>query len=582
MSQSILGQMDAVTSASLKRKFEEVDVGSPISTPKDSDDEISNSDSADSCDSLNPPTTTSLIPTSILKRQKLMRRKNVRFDQVTVYYFPRRQGFTSVPSQGGSSLGMAQRHNSIRRYTLCEFAQEQEVSHREILRGHLKEEKLRTRKLKLTKNGTVESEEAEILTLEDVSDEDIDVDNVEVDNYFFLQPLATKRRRALLRASGVHRIDAEEKQELRAIRLSREECGCDCRLYCDPEACPCSQAGIKCQVDRMSFPCGCSRDGCGNLAGRIEFNPIRVRTHYLHTIMKLELENKRPPARLASPEVEHSQVFTEGHSCSLSQETQDFQEFIAENCHLENESAVRHLQSAEEMARLKEEEEDEDSSGSSLSLDSSVESLSVCLVEEPLAGSGGVIDNLANTPVLLDAKLPLGSSVLCFTGTSDQMTSSIGDQSFLSSAPVVYYQIDQNSVLGVRELQDFEHPGGTSGELKDKDLSNFPVFASSPIHCSTPEEQASMPSQETSQECLRADFAYAEDCRPPVAMSTGPDSFCPLRHVRLPNHLGDGCGAGAAAGELSIAEPQRESASILSEIPKPQVEAFPGGSAMAV
>ena len=100
----------------------------------------------------------------------------------------------------------------------------------------------------LTKNGTVESVEADGLTLDDVSDEDIDVENVEVDDYFFLQPLPTKRRRALLRASGVHRIDAEEKQELRAIRLSREECGCDCRLYCDPEACACSQAGIKCQV----------------------------------------------------------------------------------------------------------------------------------------------------------------------------------------------------------------------------------------------------------------------------------------------------------------------------------------------
>lgn len=96
----------------------------------------------------------------------------------------------------------------------------------------------------------MESEEADGLTLEDVSDDDIDVENVEVDDYFFLQPLPTKRRRALLRASGVHRIDAEEKQELRAIRLSREECGCDCRLYCDPEACACSQAGIKCQVSQ--------------------------------------------------------------------------------------------------------------------------------------------------------------------------------------------------------------------------------------------------------------------------------------------------------------------------------------------
>lgn len=89
--------------------------------------------------------------TSILKRQKQLRRKNVRFDQVTVYYFARRQGFTSVPSQGGSSLGMAQRHNSVRSYTLCEFAQEQEVNHREILREHLKEEKLHAKKMKVPK-----------------------------------------------------------------------------------------------------------------------------------------------------------------------------------------------------------------------------------------------------------------------------------------------------------------------------------------------------------------------------------------------------------------------------------------------
>ncbi|XP_074421024.1 cysteine/serine-rich nuclear protein 2 isoform X3 [Larus michahellis] len=393
--------MDAIASAGLKRKCEDADVGSPGSN---SDDEISNSDSADSCDSVNPSSSTGFIPTSILKRQKQLRRKNVRFDQVTVYYFARRQGFTSVPSQGGSSLGMAQRHNSVRRYTLCEFAQEQEVNHREILREHLKEEKLHAKKMKvlpgqrgvageiaagkrlpelrwslsvsqLTKNGTVESEEADGLTLEDVSDDDIDVENVEVDDYFFLQPLPTKRRRALLRASGVHRIDAEEKQELRAIRLSREECGCDCRLYCDPEACACSQAGIKCQVDRMSFPCGCSRDGCGNMAGRIEFNPIRVRTHYLHTIMKLELENKRQGGRPPAPEEEAAAAAHGSAGDWLGPqpaETQDFQEFMAEN-----ETAVMHLQTAEELERLKAEE---DSSNGS-----SVESLGVCILEEPLA-----------------------------------------------------------------------------------------------------------------------------------------------------------------------------------------------------
>ncbi|KAL0184945.1 hypothetical protein M9458_020641, partial [Cirrhinus mrigala] len=168
-----------------------------------------------------------------------MRTRRVHFEKVTVYYFSRRQGFTSVPSQGGSTLGMSSRHSCVRQYTLGEFAMEQERIHRDMLRDHLKEEKLNSIRLR--------SEEANALTLDDISDDDLDIDNTEVDEYFFLQPLTTKKRRALLRSSGVKKIDVEEKHELRAIRVSREDCGCDCRLFCDPETCTCSLAGIKCQ-----------------------------------------------------------------------------------------------------------------------------------------------------------------------------------------------------------------------------------------------------------------------------------------------------------------------------------------------
>ncbi|CAL8367053.1 unnamed protein product [Lota lota] len=374
--------MEAGSSLGLKRRYEEVDHSSAFSTPKDSDDEVSNSDSADSCDSLNPPSGAPFAPTSILRRHKPSPGgKRVRFDLVTVYYFPRRQGFTSVPSQGGSSLGMARHHSSIRHYTLGEFAREQESSHRHTLRQHLRQEKLNARKMKLTRNGTVECTQADLLTLDDVSDEDLDVDAVEVDDCFFLQPLPTKRRRALLRASGVARIDAREKAELRAIRLSREECGCDCRLYCDPRHCGCSQAGIKCQVDRMAFPCGCSRDGCGNMAGRIEFNPLRVRTHYLHTVMKLGLEKSLlgpgeqqypadtdlllSPSSTCPPSPElpcSSSSSSSSSSLSVAAGGLDFQleesEVEAERDILEreNETAVLHLQSAEEQERREREE----------------------------------------------------------------------------------------------------------------------------------------------------------------------------------------------------------------------------------
>ncbi|XP_072300423.1 cysteine/serine-rich nuclear protein 3 [Eucyclogobius newberryi] len=284
----------------LKRKFEEEEeaaeaaaAASPGSSARESDDEVSCSESGDSSDSVNLAASGPFTPGSILKREKRLRNRRVQFENVTVYYFSRRQGFTSVPSQGGSTLGMSSRHSWVRQYSLGEFAVEQERIHRDMLRDHLKEEKLNSIKLKLTKNGTVESEEANSLTAEDISDDDIDLDNTEVDEYFFLQPLTTKKRRALLRLSGVKKIDVEEKHELRTIRVSREDCGCDCRLFCDPETCACSIAGIKCQVDRMSFPCGCTKEGCSNSTGRVEFNPIRVRTHFLHTIMKLELEKSR-------------------------------------------------------------------------------------------------------------------------------------------------------------------------------------------------------------------------------------------------------------------------------------------------
>ncbi|XP_059184304.1 cysteine/serine-rich nuclear protein 3-like [Centropristis striata] len=275
----------------LKRKLEEGPP--PYLSLQGSDDDVSCSDSGNSSDSLNHPVPSGLLDSNLQQQSKRLRGRNVHFESVTVYYFNRRQGFTSVPTQGGSTLGMSPRHSGVRRFTLREFAMEQKRSHRNMLRDHLKEEKLNSIKLKLTKNGTVSSVEADSLTLDDISEDDLDVDNTEVDDYFFLQPLTTRRRRTLLRASGVRRIDVDEKHELRALRMSREECGCRCRGICHPETCACSLAGIKCQVDRMSFPCGCTKDGCSNNTGRLEFNPVRVRTHFLHTIMKLELEKSR-------------------------------------------------------------------------------------------------------------------------------------------------------------------------------------------------------------------------------------------------------------------------------------------------
>ncbi|KAI3354828.1 hypothetical protein L3Q82_004635 [Scortum barcoo] len=303
----------------LKRKFEEVDEDPCYSSPSslssacsgwDSEGESCYSDTLDSTPSNPSSPATNFNTTSILKKSKRARRGNVTFDQVTVFFFPRCQGFTSVPSRGGCTLGMMQRHSVLRTYTLAEFAVEQRLLRREKLLNRLREEKLEALKLKLTKNGTQENEEAERLTVDDIPEQDIDISGASLEEGSFLQPYPPKRRYTLLKAAGVKKIDKEEKRQLHELRISRENCGCDCQGFCEPETCSCSLAGIKCQMDHSSFPCGCTKDGCGNTEGRIEFNSTRVQTHYIHTIMKLELEKRLEEQSSTEEEEENTTAAT--------------------------------------------------------------------------------------------------------------------------------------------------------------------------------------------------------------------------------------------------------------------------------
>ncbi|XP_039211185.1 cysteine/serine-rich nuclear protein 1 isoform X1 [Crotalus tigris] len=303
----------------LKRKHDELDddlsyiSSSSTSSPFSSSSALSGweSDEENSQVGLQPTLALNMdfTPTSILKKSKRLRRNNVEFDRVTVFYFPRCQGFTSVPSCGGCTLGMARKHGFSREFTMSEFCKQQQIVRREKLKDRLKEERLEALKLKLTMNGTKVSEEAKRLTIEDISVDDVDISNVDLENSFFLQPYTTKKRRALLKAMGVKKIDREEKRQLQRIRLSRENCGCDCQGFCDPETCSCSVAGIKCQMDYTSFPCGCTRDGCGNTEGRIEFNQARVQTHFLHTLRRLELEENQQNSESELPFRDHLHPF---------------------------------------------------------------------------------------------------------------------------------------------------------------------------------------------------------------------------------------------------------------------------------
>ncbi|KAB0390533.1 hypothetical protein E2I00_017552, partial [Balaenoptera physalus] len=188
---------------------------------------------------------------SILKRAPRKRPGRVAFDGITVFYFPRCQGFTSA--------------------------------RQEKLRLRLKEEKLEALRWKVGRPSAWPSPQV-LLGSPSLGGTGVRVDAD------LLVPYPARKRRALLRASGVRRIDREEKRELQALRQSREDCGCRCDRVCDPETCSCSLAGIKCQMDHTAFPCGCCREGCENPKGRVEFNQARVQTHFIHTLTRLQLE----------------------------------------------------------------------------------------------------------------------------------------------------------------------------------------------------------------------------------------------------------------------------------------------------
>ncbi|KAL5006067.1 hypothetical protein ScPMuIL_017225 [Solemya velum] len=251
-----------------KRKFGELDTTPPTSECEDNSN----------CSSVRTNRSTD-VPKGETDRRGWKKRKSVKFEGVSVYYFPRIQGFTCVPSEGGSTLGMADSHIFKEEFSLNEYTLEQRRIHKLML------EEQRQQGLLIDAFGERIHSDKESM---DGSDSELD----ELDDYYFLQPISIRQRRTMLRSSGVKKININEKDDCKNIRVSRELCGCDCKVYCDPETCSCSLAGIKCQVDRLSFPCGCSKDGCGNREGRIEFNPIRVRTHFIHTLMRLELDRK--------------------------------------------------------------------------------------------------------------------------------------------------------------------------------------------------------------------------------------------------------------------------------------------------
>lgn len=208
----------------------------------------------------------------------------------------------------------------------------------------------------------------------------------------------------------------------------------------------------------MSFPCGCSRDGCGNVAGRIEFNPLRVRTHYLHTIMKLDLEKRRMLIQGTGDQyAESDPMFSPSSTCPTSptlssgtgldseleesevQMVEEVHDFLAEQDILEreNETAVLHLQSAVEQERREREEAEGEAVQQELSTGGLTEQ-PLCLLPSALRrelteqAEGPGVDQ-----VLLQGPFPTGATVLCISDNQEESPSDL----LKDSTSLLYYQL---------------------------------------------------------------------------------------------------------------------------------------------
>ncbi|CBY09531.1 unnamed protein product [Oikopleura dioica] len=241
----------------------------------------------------------------ILRRDKIKRKRPLRFSSVREFVFQRKQSFCTLPSTGGCALGMDEEHHDSESFPI--------PLHRERLHSK-RRKKLRKWRAKQRKIAA-QTESGQPLTSDLSSENDSDSDAPEedltgVDEWWFLQPIAAKKRRKILKNS-IEEVDSMDRLNNRVLRSSREVCGCSCVDVCHPDTCECAEGGIPCQVDREGFPCPCQVGRCGNPSGRRSFNSARVRHHFFKTMYKLrcgESPSRQSPCSPSTSEVRTIQV----------------------------------------------------------------------------------------------------------------------------------------------------------------------------------------------------------------------------------------------------------------------------------
>lgn len=219
----------------------------------------------------------------------------------------------------------------------------------------------------------------------------------------------------------------------------------------------------------MSFPCGCTKEGCSNATGRVEFNPIRVRTHFLHTIMKLELEKSREQQQVSPANGYKSEATDLGGGNPLVQSQHRLEYSLSEAV---PQATGMHLQADDDMdepldaedededddddddedeEEEEENEEDEDDEEDSSSVcsglsDSSTQSLANSDSEEDEdEEKPESFEDDATAPSVSHTEVVPLSSVLCYSDGSVAHDTHVNGNGYLMNSPSAeYYQLENS------------------------------------------------------------------------------------------------------------------------------------------
>lgn len=230
-------------------------------------------------------------------------KKNVKFNNVEIYLFDRKQGFQSIPSDtytNSFTIGMEFKHSEVEVFeTVDEFLRCKRKVQLNKLEDALKESAStndeNNDKL-FDDNDEALVEIDAVLSKKEEYENNIELElpiKTAITSEIFCPILSPNKRTSKLIEFGYTSSDIDESEVKEIVEIKKARLvnvGCKCKDKCgeNGELCSCATNGISCQLDKTKYPCNCTSTKCKNPNGIKKFNLNQVQKHWKATLGNLK------------------------------------------------------------------------------------------------------------------------------------------------------------------------------------------------------------------------------------------------------------------------------------------------------